>query len=180
MMAAVAAMAVSAEAATAYTTYTFSHTGNIYVAAGSDQVASYAELYYIFVDNTAAYNDQVSEFKKCSTLEELLNTYDNVASGTFSDGEYHDTLGKIPYDTKYANKRMYLAAAVHESGEEGGVYFYTSYEPSASYQNQTVDWVKTKTGAGGWAPMAVPIPEPTSGLLLLLGVAGLALKRKRA
>ena len=30
--------------------------------------------------------------------------------------------------------------------------------------------------AGGWAAA----PEPTSGLLLLLGVAGLALKRKRA
>jgi hypothetical protein len=27
---------------------------------------------------------------------------------------------------------------------------------------------------------AVTVPEPTSGLLLLLGVAGLALKRKRA
>ena len=30
-----------------------------------------------------------------------------------------------------------------------------------------------------WATMA-PVPEPTSGLLLLLGMAGLALKRKRA
>ena len=30
------------------------------------------------------------------------------------------------------------------------------------------------------APAAEPIPEPTSGLLVLLGMAGLALKRKRA
>lgn len=38
------------------------------------------------------------------------------------------------------------------------------------------------TGSGVWADWnaAEPIPEPTSGLLLLLGVAGLALKRKRA
>lgn len=35
------------------------------------------------------------------------------------------------------------------------------------------------TGNGGWYTVAT-IPEPTSGLLLLLGVAGLALKRKRA
>ena len=32
--------------------------------------------------------------------------------------------------------------------------------------------------AGTWT--AAPVPEPTSGLLLLLGVAGMALKRKRA
>ena len=38
------------------------------------------------------------------------------------------------------------------------------------------------TATSGWQSMAgpSPIPEPTSGLLLLLGVAGLALKRKRA
>ena len=35
------------------------------------------------------------------------------------------------------------------------------------------EWTKVSTGP-------TPIPEPTSGLLLLLGVAGLALKRKRA
>ena len=38
--------------------------------------------------------------------------------------------------------------------------------------------------SSGWqtygAPTPGPVPEPTSGLLLLLGVAGLALKRKRA
>ena len=36
----------------------------------------------------------------------------------------------------------------------------------------------TTFGGTGWYTQAVP--EPTSGLLLLLGVAGLALKRKRA
>lgn len=35
----------------------------------------------------------------------------------------------------------------------------------------------TQGNAGAWTAVA---PEPTSGLLLLLGVAGLALKRKRA
>ena len=34
--------------------------------------------------------------------------------------------------------------------------------------------------ADKWSTATVSVPEPTSGLLLLLGVAGLALKRKRA
>lgn len=33
---------------------------------------------------------------------------------------------------------------------------------------------------GSWVYTAASVPEPTSGLLLLLGMAGLALKRKRA
>ncbi len=36
------------------------------------------------------------------------------------------------------------------------------------------------SGAGWYSSSASPVPEPTSGLLMLLGVAGLALKRKRA
>ena len=35
-------------------------------------------------------------------------------------------------------------------------------------------------GAGKWASVATDVPEPTSGLLLLLGMAGLALRRKVA
>ena len=39
------------------------------------------------------------------------------------------------------------------------------------------DIVTGEVGSGSWTAVA---PEPTSGLLLLLGMAGLALKRKRA
>lgn len=35
-------------------------------------------------------------------------------------------------------------------------------------------------GASDWKTVSASVPEPTSGLLLLIGMAGLALKRKRA
>ena len=41
-------------------------------------------------------------------------------------------------------------------------------------------WDPSLWTAVGGAPTPTPTPEPTSGLLLLLGVAGLALRRRRA
>ena len=41
-------------------------------------------------------------------------------------------------------------------------------------------WEASAWTAVGGAPTPTPTPEPTSGLLLLLGVAGLALRRRRA
>ena len=41
-------------------------------------------------------------------------------------------------------------------------------------------YIYTANGAGWYGAASAPVPEPTSGLLMLLGMAGLALKRKRA
>ena len=54
---------------------------------------------------------------------------------------------------------------------------------NAEYESGDLDTVFGNvkyTGDGGWYSAATPTPEPTSGLLLLLGVAGLALRRRRA
>ena len=55
------------------------------------------------------------------------------------------------------------------------------YDPIADVSYASFLDTTTVIGGAGvaWAP-AEAAPEPTSGLLLLLGVAGLALKRKRA
>ena len=42
------------------------------------------------------------------------------------------------------------------------------------------DYSTTAASTAGWYAITENVPEPTSGLLLLLGVAGLALRRRRA
>ena len=51
-------------------------------------------------------------------------------------------------------------------------------EERGLYQVLDVNWAKESAFQSSAA--FAPVPEPTSGLLLLLGVAGLALKRKKA
>jgi len=65
-----------------------------------------------------------------------------------------------------------------DSVSDGGPWLKTSVQ-SVSFQDDGVSTLgNLAVNAASWATASVP--EPTSGLLLLLGMAGLALKRKIA
>ena len=68
--------------------------------------------------------------------------------------------------------------AVLDTGTTTPQFTTSGQVTTPSYDYITID--EAKGGAAGWVKMSSPgpIPEPTSGLLLLLGVAGLALRRK--
>lgn len=71
------------------------------------------------------------------------------------------------------NKSMYIVF-IDDGGKD---IAYTANAVPVNVQNSTMVITATKP-ASGFTYAAVP--EPTSGLLLLLGMAGIALKRKRA
>jgi len=48
------------------------------------------------------------------------------------------------------------------------------------FGNQSANLTANKFAVGGGSGGGEPVPEPTSGLLMLIGAAGLALRRKRA
>ena len=117
-----------------------------------------------------------------STLKIGDNTINVKSAVGLVEGE-----GIFVNSDDYNVGNVYAAVIVtHET--DGKVDFYsanTMYGESTALQLDGVGGAALGWGAGAtespattWNAAAVP--EPTSGLLLLLGVAGLALKRKRA
>ena len=63
--------------------------------------------------------------------------------------------------------------------QNGSAEIYTSKSDPAGSDVDVWELV-SGTAATPWSTGPTPVPEPTSGLLFILGVAGLALKRKLA
>lgn len=76
----------------------------------------------------------------------------------------------VYFETVDAKDYYYL------SGAQTG----TSYDGSAEYPTgTTATWMASNYAQSNWHQTS-SVPEPTSGLLMLLGMAGLALRRRRA
>ena len=126
-------------------------------------------------------------------------TYSTLTSGTQRDiydwaaTKTADVTGSN-YTTKYIG-----AATAKDTNAAGGATFYdvviatytdakygdmyiattATYDTPATGTKNVSNLISTPGAATGWSAVNA-VPEPTSGLLLLLGMAGIALKRKRA
>ena len=71
-----------------------------------------------------------------------------------------------------------------DTDKDGTLDYYiankASTEINTAGTNATVTNLAKPSGVTGWTSATADVPEPTSGILLLLGMAGLALRRKRA
>lgn len=153
MFAAIAIAAMTGQAAT----FKWS-AANIYDHTGTAKYTGDVVLYAYINTATAADAVAVSTVKASSAGAVAATTFsnDNLAAGN--------------------NYNFFFVI-------EDGDYKFTSAEKAnvaaLETQTQTVafgNMTSATQNASNWAA----VPEPTSGLLMLLGLAGLALKRKRA
>ena len=96
------------------------------------------------------------------------------ASHPFDWGEAGDTL--TAFVVVDDGSKVFISGTMNMAADLAQTQTFQFALKSGS---QTAALTTTTFGSQGWYT-AAPVPEPTSGLLLLLGVAGMALRRRRA
>ena len=146
--------------------------------AGKDAVTG-----YLFLIDATTYSTLAANTTGATMSDAVYAAYGaSLGSADASKTTTAKGIANITDPTVYANGDTAYAAILYVEGDNymGNVATYTL----TSDLNATVSGLSLTLGgvdgaaATAWSTAAVP--EPTSGLLLLLGMAGLALKRKRA
>ena len=153
VMAAVVASTIAANAASFKWT-----AGNMYASNGKDKWTGTVSLYGYLASAGAS-------------TAVLVDTATANSSGTVSNKTFDWAAAES--DKKY--NFYYIiedSGKVFTSATKEDIIAQASASATIGFGNQST----ATQAAGAW----VAVPEPTSGLLMLLGLAGLALKRKRA
>ena len=135
-------------------------TMSVYLVAADDwatvSTMSQADLYNWSLDKTADYtgSNYTTKYIGAATAKDTAATastpYQSVVIATYTDSTFE--------------KDFYIANTASGTTSATGMLTMSNL-------------ISTPGASTGW--QAVAVPEPTSGLLLLLGVAGLALRRKQ-
>ena len=179
MIAAAVVCAAVAVQAASFTWKTKASNG-VYLPGSTDKLGSATA--YLFDSATVGQSSLVTAFAAgtldLASLSELdigtVSSSNIAKSDSIEYGSYPNT-----YDLYYAlinDGKLYISDVQTYVTVNGGDDVPLQFQSKASSQAAAMD-AKAGYKAAGWY---TAVPEPTSGLLLLLGVAGLALRRRRA
>ena len=180
MLAAVA-MAACAQAASVYWTCT-------YVAKGADNYVDNGLAFFVNAATLSQSDMLALEGKGATAISSALSGMYSYTGG--SDGKYsvakadavaNATLGLSDATASQAYLVIFDTATITDSSN----FYVTEVKSFNTYSGTEIQQVKwgdqetASSAAGAWHSAAA-VPEPTSGLLMLIGLAGLALRRRRA
>ena len=156
--------------------------GTVYLAdsskAGKDAVTG-----YLFLIDATTYGTLAANSTGTAMSDAVYAAYgSSLGSATATKTTTAKGIANITDPTVYANGDTAYAAVLFIEGDNymGNVATYTlTSDLDASVGGMATTLfgnVGSSTTATAWSS----VPEPTSGLLMLLGMAGLALRRRRA
>lgn len=143
------------------------------ISSPSSGTGDVSGLLVYFVDSSVTSQSAASAAMLASDFSFLDSAY---SAGLSEDGEAYATAGTYGNLVEVTGYAIIFDAATTAAAE----HFYITDEASASTggagQPASLEFYATSSAsASNWTA----VPEPTSGLLMLLGMAGLALRRRR-
>ena len=137
---------------------------------------------YLFLIDSDTYTSLAANTTGKALSDAVYAAYgSSLASATANKATNAKGVANITDPTVYANGNTAYAALLFIEGDNymGNVATYTLTSDLDTTIDNLALTIGGDVGGGSTATAWSAVPEPTSGLLLLLGMAGLALKRKR-